>query len=216
MEKPQDGLINRVNGRAEKWGFRGGSQERNGYLAACAGRALRPLAPRAHAPDFHSTVARWTARPDRTRRRPDRRLRMRLARPLRHVTLATALLASVGSSLSPMPLGAQASGQGQQRLPRRYVFGAFGALVAGVVSAKFFAPGSAPGKRSCSACVISLAALGGGLGGYFFGRQLDQLYMLRFRNGAPLTPRTLSVQLAAEPSLLAAADSVVAVAGVGG
>jgi hypothetical protein len=48
------------------------------------------------------------------------------------------------------------------------------------------------------------------------GREADKLHSIRYRTGAPLSPKMLSVSVAPDPAVLAVGDSAVAVSGPGG
>ncbi len=65
-------------------------------------------------------------------------------------------------------------------------------------------------------CLPSIMLAVGAVVGYFVGREADQRYGFRYRSGAPLDPPEIRVELASEPLLVAATESLVAVAVRGG
>lgn len=105
-----------------------------------------------------------------------------------------------------------------KRTPRRIVYPFVGAAVGGLASLVYFwsGPRTLPGTCSGSVCVAAASLGGGALIGWLVGREKDQLHELRYRGGMPLRPTFLEVDLAGDPMVLSAADSLVVALGGGG
>jgi hypothetical protein len=105
-----------------------------------------------------------------------------------------------------------------KRTPRRIVYPFIGAAVGGLASLVYFwsGPRTLPGTCSGSVCVATASLGGGALIGWLVGREKDQLHELRYRGGMPLRPSYLEVDLAGDPMVLSAADSLVVALGGGG
>jgi hypothetical protein len=134
--------------------------------------------------------------------------------PLRHLLLAACLAVPATSSL----LEAQA--RAERRVPRRALFAALGALVAGAAASAyvFTSEEGRNGFGACSSrgCVAAVSLGTGTLIGFMIGREYDELHAIRYRHGAPLDLPNVTALVDAEALGLAARDTLVAVSGAVG
>ena len=94
---------------------------------------------------------------------------------------------------------------------RALVWGIAGAIVGGLAGFGFSRGGKQPG-----AGLTLVGAAGGGLAGFFIGRQLDERHQIAF-NGAPsLRIPNVAIELGGDPNVLAVRDSQAAVGGSAG
>jgi hypothetical protein len=144
----------------------------------------------------------------------------------RRAAVALLLLSTASSSVAA-PIAAQAAARsaatptpaqraGEHRVPRRLLFAAIGMGIGGALAASYGSGKSTPGACSSSSCVTVVSIGSGALVGYMIGREFDQLHAIRYRVGAPLEPDAVSTSLSLSPTMMAAGDSGVAVAGPGG
>lgn len=106
-----------------------------------------------------------------------------------------------------------------KRFPRRILMSLGGAITGAALAGMYLRTSQdnrTPGTCTEKTCVGIVAIGGGALVGYLIGREFDQLHALRYRGGAPLSPPTVSAAFSGEPILVAARDSLVAVAGASG
>lgn len=136
-----------------------------------------------------------------------------LASRSRHLALAALLALPV---LAPA-LDAQA--RDSRRVPRKLLFAVGGALVAGAAASAYIfttEEGRSFGTCSSGSCVATVSLVSGSLVGYMIGREFDELYGIRFRNGRPLDISNVSASVESSALGLAAQDSLVAVSVAGG
>lgn len=114
-----------------------------------------------------------------------------MTRKLLLVLLAVAILAP-----APAPAAAQ-----HGRFPRKILVAGLGALIAGSV-ATIYAVSFDNEIGGCSSvgCVVPVTVAGGMLVGYMIGRELDQLYALRYRSAPPMRLRGRELSLAVTPT----------------
>lgn len=134
---------------------------------------------------------------------------------LRNLVLAAALaLPAVTPALEAQARAAE------RRMPRKALFAAFGALIAGAAASAYVFTGreGQNGFGACSSreCVAAVSLSTGSLVGYMIGREYDELHAIRYRNGMPLELPNLAVQVEAEALGLAVRDTLVAVSGAVG
>lgn len=130
------------------------------------------------------------------------------------LSLALPVASSVAAAQEPARLAAQ-----ERRTPRRVIFTLVGLAVSGAAAGAFALAGDdRNGTGACSdrACVISVTVVGGALIGYMIGREFDELHSLRYRGGAPLTIPSLASAADQSALVVAARDTLVAVAGGNG
>ncbi|MEJ7810289.1 MAG: hypothetical protein WKG32_07730 [Gemmatimonadaceae bacterium] len=135
---------------------------------------------------------------------------------MRRVILCAALAASLAPALAP-PLDAQArqNSGGGRRIARRVLFAGVGAAIGGLAGTTYvlFRGQEQPGSCGNPTCVLIVTLGSGTLLGYMIGREFDDLHALRYRGGAPLHPKDVSIGLSGEPNVLAVRDQLVAVGG---
>jgi hypothetical protein len=130
----------------------------------------------------------------------------------------------VASSFAMLALSPQLEAQTGQtvleghRTPRRRIYPFIGAGIAGLASLVYYwsGPRSLPGVCSGTVCPAVASVAGGAFVGWLVGREKDQLHALRYRGGLPLRPIATDVDLAGDPMVLTAADSLVVAVGGGG
>ena len=130
------------------------------------------------------------------------------------LTLALPAVSSVAVAQAPARLAVQ-----ERRVPRRVIFTLVGLAVSGAAAAAFaLASDERNGTGACSdrACVMSVTITGGALVGYMIGREFDELHSIRYRGGAPLTIPSLATAADQSALVVAARDTLVAVAGGNG
>ncbi len=120
--------------------------------------------------------------------------------------LIPALLAS-----APLSIAAQRDPAtvAADRTPRRVVLAVIGALAGGAGAAVLNRDGTG---TSCRACYIGGGALIGGIAGMFIGRELDQMYAVRYRGVPRLRIPFIEQALDDDPLALTARDTLLAVA----
>jgi hypothetical protein len=113
--------------------------------------------------------------------------------------------------VTPLSLAAQidAAARPDRRTPRRTVLTVVGA-VAGGASGLFFDRRSS--GNGCRGCYIGGGALIGAVAGLLIGRELDQMYAVRYRGAPRLRIPFLEQALDGDPLALAARDTLLAVA----
>ena len=113
-------------------------------------------------------------------------------------------------SAAPLSLAAQrdADAVASGRTPRRVLLGIVGALAGGAGGALLHRDAG----TTCRACDVGAGAVIGGLAGYFIGRELDQMYAIRYRGAARLRIPFVEQALDGDPLTLAARDTLLAVA----
>ncbi len=97
------------------------------------------------------------------------------------------------------------------RRPRAVVLGVLGAVVGGLAGFAF-----SKGGQQGGAGMALVGTAGGGLFGFFIGRQLDERYGANFRGTPALKIPSISVGLEGDPNVLAVRDSEPAVGGSAG
>jgi hypothetical protein len=129
---------------------------------------------------------------------------------VRALLLAPALL-----SITPFTLAAQIgeSVRADRRTPRRATLAIVGALVGGAAGALFHKQGAA---ASCRTCYIGGGALAGGVAGLLIGRELDEMYALRYRGAPRMRIPFLEQTLDDDPIAVTARDTLLAVATTSG
>lgn len=146
------------------------------------------------------------------------------ARPrARRAAAAALLLFPLPVATAALPL-ATAAAQGavarapstSHRLPRRYLFAAIGAGLGIGVSSLYAEGGSRQGTCNSASCVRAVSIGTGTFVGFLMGRESDHLHTIRYRAGAPLSPRAVTTSVAADPAVLAVGDTLVAIAGAAG
>lgn len=142
--------------------------------------------------------------------------RARRARAFALVILALAATTPRSSRAQAAGESPRASSSGGRHFPRRYLYAALGGGLGLGLSQLYTAGKSYAGTCTSASCVTIVSAGGGALLGYLIGRESDELHTLRYKAGAPLSPRITSGALGGEPLFVAARDSLVAVAGASG
>jgi hypothetical protein len=109
------------------------------------------------------------------------------------------LIAALGAALLvPRPLEAQ-----HGRFPRRILVALAGGVLAGSAAGLYAAlrdPQSDQGGCSSSGCVVPVTVAGGVLIGFMIGREMDQLYGLRYRTAPPIRLRGRELPLSIVPT----------------
>ncbi len=126
--------------------------------------------------------------------------------------------------LIPLALAASAPSLGAQRLsdstasgkiihprPRALIAGIIGVVAGGLAGWGFSAGG---GQRGAGMALVGAA--GGGLAGFFIGRQLDERRNIAFHGTPSLKIPSVGVELEGDPSVLAIRDNTAAVGGSSG
>lgn len=131
--------------------------------------------------------------------------------------LARTLLIPIALASAAPQLGAQRlsdsteSGKIVHPHPRALILGIVGALLGGVAGLAFSKGG---GQRGAGMAVVGAA--GGGLAGFFIGRQLDERRAMAFRGAPSLKIPNVEVALDGEPNVLTVRDGTAAVGGSSG
>ena len=126
--------------------------------------------------------------------------------------------------MAPLVEAQQAAGSAiarpERRLPRKVLFAAVGAVVAGAAASAYVFTGEEGrnGFGACSSkgCVATVSLMTGMLVGYMIGREYDELHAIRYRNGAPLSIPNTAMQVETSALGLAVRDTLVAVSGAAG
>lgn len=134
----------------------------------------------------------------------------RVRSPVRRPLTATLLGVSLLAAIAP-PARAQRPDEAPHRTPRSTIFAIVGTILGGVAGYAY----TKAAKGGGAAIVVGTAA-GGGLFGYFIGREYDATYRMHYRGVTPLHPPSIAVDLEGEPASLDAEDSTIAVAGSDG
>ena len=124
---------------------------------------------------------------------------------------ATPVASSIAAAQQPARLAVQ-----ERRTPRRVIFTLLGLGISGAAGAAYSLAGeSRNGMGTCSnrSCVLTVTLAGGALVGYMIGREFDELHALRFRGGAPIEMPSLAIATDQSALVVAARDTLVAVAG---
>jgi hypothetical protein len=135
---------------------------------------------------------------------------------MRRSALVGALGAVTLASAAP-PTDAQPERRGQ-RAPRRVLLALIGTGAGAAVGTSYSLTRGKAQSGTCgsSRCVLLVTTAAGAMLGYMIGREVDELHAVRYRGGAPLSPRVVSVPLPGEPGVLAARGDLVAVGGTAG
>ena len=132
-------------------------------------------------------------------------------RPL-YSRLPALLLVPLVLGGATLPARAQSSGDTatlSHPKSRALIFGVAGAVIGGLV-------GLGLGKGSSGGQMGALGAAGGGLTGFFIGRQVDERRKAVFRGAASLRIPNVAIELEGDPAVLSIRDSVAAVGGSSG
>ena len=123
-----------------------------------------------------------------------------------------ALCLTLALTVTAAPLGAQ-----DGRIPRRWLMTGVGALVTGAMATVYaLAFEQDIGGCSEASCVIPLSvALGAGVG-YMIGKEMDDLYAVRYSHAPPIKVGGRELTLSLIPNDVAIADSTVLVTGTDG
>ena len=132
--------------------------------------------------------------------------------------------ALVATSFAALAVATQADAQTSQtvmeghRTPRRVVYPIIGAAIGGLASLVYYwsGPRSLPGTCAGNVCPAVASLAGGAFIGWLVGKEKDELHALRYRGGLPLRPTATNVDLAGDPMVVTAADSLVVAVGGGG
>lgn len=116
---------------------------------------------------------------------------------------------------APTPLAGQESAESPRRLPHRILYTAYGALF-GLATGLLIANTGDDARCFGPTCIPTIGTALGAAGGYLIGRASDRRHETRFRFGAPLRPPATVLRITGEPLLVAALDSIVAVATTSG
>ncbi|HET7457131.1 MAG TPA: hypothetical protein VFJ74_05730 [Gemmatimonadaceae bacterium] len=104
----------------------------------------------------------------------------------------------------------------EHRIPRRLLFAAIGTALGTALAVSYSGGEAAQGACSSNTCVSAVTIGSATFVGYLVGREFDQLHAIRYRVGAPLTPKAVSAPLSFSPTTITVGDSDVAVGGPGG
>src|SRR5690348_2969673 len=136
----------------------------------------------------------------------------------RRVGIAVLLLALLAPTAAPVAYAQSSTAAHGSRTPRSRALAILGTIVGGLVGFGFTYASGQRGSSRCGPihCQVFVWAAGGGLLGYFIGRQYDKNFAMYYRGVPPLTPQSVDAQLNGRPTVLAVADSIVAVGGSDG
>jgi hypothetical protein len=123
------------------------------------------------------------------------------------IRLLGALL--IASVLSPLAAQQASSEAVVQRKPRRAVLAVIGAVV-GAAGGAFFHRQA--GGDACRACYVAAGSAAGAVAGLLVGRELDQMYTLRYASAPRIRIPYLEQPLDGHPLTLTARDTLLAVA----
>jgi hypothetical protein len=134
------------------------------------------------------------------------------------VGIAVLLLALLAPTAAPVAYAQSSTTAHGSRTPRSRALAILGTIVGGLVGFGFTYASGQRGSSRCGPihCQVFVWAAGGGLLGYFIGRQYDKNFAMYYRGVPPLTPQSVDAQLNGRPTVLAVADSIVAVGGSDG
>jgi hypothetical protein len=119
------------------------------------------------------------------------------------------LCLALSLAVTAVPLGAQ-----DGRVPRKWVMTGVGALVTGTMAAVYGVAFERDiGGCSRVSCVLPLSVALGGAVGYMIGKEMDDLYEVRYSHAPPLSVRGRELVLSVTPSDVAVHDSTVLVTG---
>lgn len=119
---------------------------------------------------------------------------------------------------APCAAYAQDAGEVPHRTPRSRSLAILGTLAGGLIGLGFSVASGKGTHGQCAGvnCAVVVGAVGGGLAGFFVGREYDKNYAMYYRGAAPLRPTSIDADLDGVPDVLAVSDSVIAVGGSAG
>jgi hypothetical protein len=114
-------------------------------------------------------------------------------------------------TIAAQPLAGQAQGS---RIPRKWLVAGIGALITGSIATVYALSFNKDiGGCSKASCVVPVSvALGAGVG-FLIGKEMDDLYALRYSHAPPIDLRGRELPLAMTPNDLVVQDSTVLVTG---
>ena len=113
---------------------------------------------------------------------------------------------------------AEAQARRHGRIPRTWLATGIGMAVGGTAAFIYASARNPDLSDTCtsSSCVTTVSIVAGFVSGFLIGRELDQLYKLRYRHAPPLTLRGQSMPLSILPNDISSRGGAITAAGDGG